>query len=147
MAKQRAMAEASLREIGLATVNIDKVTKARLRRLAGDTPLCLKVRELVDMAEAAEGGGGVPLPGMETATSRNTLSSISQRLDAVVKYAVLGDMDKAIFKALGFPEHEERELTPQSIVRDIRRTSSRLSGLVDKLSKLEEGRQSKLALD
>ena len=37
----------SLRAIGVTSVAIDKVTKAGLKRLAGNTPMCNKLKELV----------------------------------------------------------------------------------------------------
>ena len=64
----------TLRGLGRATIGIDKPTQARLKRLAGDTPLCQKVRELIEQAERAEFGcsGNVPFPGQELLASPNT---------------------------------------------------------------------------
>ncbi len=76
--------ENSLRSLGRATIGIDKPTQARLKRLAGDTPLCLKVRELIADAERRElpggGGGEVPLPGQELLTSQNTIAALSSEV-------------------------------------------------------------------
>ncbi len=83
MAKARAMVEGSLRELGATAVGIDRLTHARLKRLAGDTPLCLKVKELVEEAERRElpgGGGQVPLPGQERLVSPNTIAALSSEV-------------------------------------------------------------------
>ncbi len=86
MRHARAMAEGSLREIGVCTLGVDKVTKSRLKRLAGDTPLCVKFRELVEEAEKRElpgGGGQVPLPGQERMVSPNNLAAIGAEVRAL----------------------------------------------------------------
>ena len=77
----------SLRSLGVGMVAIDKPTLARLKRLAGDTPLSHKVRELVELGEALEsaggGGGEIPLPGQERMVSPNTMSALNLRFQAV----------------------------------------------------------------
>ncbi len=92
--KARAMPDiGSLREIGQATLGVDKNTKARLKVLAGDTPLCAKVRELVEAEELRQGGSsGIPLPGQERLVSENTISAMSaklSRLEAMVSGLVI----------------------------------------------------------
>ncbi len=85
--RAQAMKEGTLHQIGVVTINVDRVTKSRLKVLAGDTPLCQKVKELVDMAEGVKPGGGfmAPLPGQEALVSSNTMASLSIKLDKLLQ--------------------------------------------------------------
>ena len=78
--------EGSLRGIGVTSIGLDKITKARLKRLAGDTPICVKVRELVEQAEKDSGiGGQLVLPGEERNTSPNTIASIGHEVRSLAQ--------------------------------------------------------------
>lgn len=106
MAK-RAMVEGSIRDIGMATLGVDKVTKARLKRLAGDKPLVVKVRELVELGEQLEDANGeqVPLPGQESLVSqmpatKGDISRLNQILAlSLVLPGVMVDTPEGVLKA------------------------------------------------
>lgn len=132
-----ARVEGSLRYYGYASIGTDKVTKARIKRLAGDTPISVFVRELVDMAEGGGEGGGAqaPLPGQERYVSGATLSSISSKLDRFMSAVILKaeSLDVEVNNALyGEGEwHEKQTLTFNEAVEA-------LSGIVRALkSKVE----------
>ncbi len=125
---QRALPEGSLRALGVTTLPCDKATKARLKRLAGDTPLCLMVRELVDLAEGVKSGSGgqVPLPGQERLVSSNTIPAIKQevvalRSEIATMLAVLGlSWPLLVGHALG------KDSTCEFMVGDLARSLSAL---------------------
>lgn len=72
----------SLRGIGFTTVSVDSVTKERMKELAGDTPICEFVRELVDDYSRDK---QIPLStGITSQSTERVLNGqVNDKLDAV----------------------------------------------------------------
>ena len=60
----------SLPSLGYTTISVDKPTKERLLRLAGDTPVFLKMRQIIE--EYDERDPAVPLSGLGHTVPKNT---------------------------------------------------------------------------
>jgi hypothetical protein len=146
---QRAMTE-SLRAMGVTTLPCDKATKARLKVLAGDTPLCVKVKELVELGELVEraergesGGGGsqVPLPGHERLVSSNTLSAVNVKLNKVIELlSQTHELDEAFVKAMGITGKWSPD-SPHLVVAEA------ISKLVTELKERSSANSSQLRLE
>ena len=75
----------SIRSLGHTMINVDKPTKSRLKRLAGDMPLVEYLRHLADQEDKSKQSS---LSGMERQVSKNTIAAVkedTERLTTAMK--------------------------------------------------------------
>lgn len=119
------MVVGSLRsEGGITTLSIDKPTKRRIKKLAGDMPLSHFVKGVFFGLIKLEGNGGQEaLPGQEREVSQATIHSVSSKLDKLM----VALSDNSICGLFGLPPVPARQ--------DDVALAAFFQGLVDKIKR------------